>query len=76
MPDAAVPRNVMQNEVVRALVRAGGIEDRKAGKGSHVRVTMPNGAKVFVPYGGVKVGTLRAVIRQAGLSVDRFVELL
>jgi hypothetical protein len=37
---------------------------------------MPNGAKVFVPTGVLKTGTLIAIVRQAGLTLDEFVALL
>ena len=61
---------------MRALVKAGGVEDKAAGKGSHYRVTMPNKAKVFVPAGTIKTETLAAIIRQAGLTMDEFVAFL
>ena len=57
---------------MRALVRAGGVEDKAAGKGSHRRVTMPNGNKVFVPAGRVKTGMLRGIISEAGLTPREF----
>ena len=62
---------------IKALQRAGFTIDRQ--KGSHVtlirdepraRVTVPNHRK------DLKRGTLRAIIRQAGLSVDEFIALL
>jgi predicted RNA binding protein YcfA (HicA-like mRNA interferase family) len=67
---------VRQAEAIRALVRAGGVEDRRGGKGSHYRVTMPNGAKVFVPAGVIKAGTLASIIKDAGLTVEEFASLL
>ena len=73
---ARAPRGLRQAEVIRALVRAGGKEDRRAGNGSHRRVTMPNGVKVFVPAGRLKVGTLQAIVRQAGLEMGDFMRLL
>ena len=76
MTSSRLPRNVRQAEAIRALIRAGGVEDKAAGKGSHYRVTMPNGAKVFVPAGIIKVGTLASIIRHAGLTVDEFTALL
>ena len=71
-----LPRNVRQERAIRALVRAGGIASRREGKGSHKRVTMPSGVKITVPAGVLKPGTLSAVIKQAGLSVDEFLDLL
>ena len=71
-----LPRNVRQEQVIRALIRAGGIESRRLGKGSHKRVTMPSGVKVTIPSGILKPGTLSSVIKQAGLSVEEFLDLL
>jgi predicted RNA binding protein YcfA (HicA-like mRNA interferase family) len=64
---------VTGRECIRALQRAGFVIDRQ--KGSHAtlirddpyaRVTIPNHRK------GLKPGTLRRIIREAGLSVDEF----
>jgi predicted RNA binding protein YcfA (HicA-like mRNA interferase family) len=64
-------------ECVSALQRGGFVIDRQ--KGSHItlirdnpfaRTTVPNHNKALKP------GTLRSIIRQAGLTVDEFVELL
>ena len=68
---------VTGRECIKALEKAGYYVDRQ--KGSHVtmirddpagRVTVPDHRK------DLKRGTLRAIIRQAGLTVDEFVELL
>ena len=72
MTSSRLPRGVRQEQAVRALVRAGGLDDKSAGKGSHHKVTMLNGARVFVPAGVLKLGTLSAIIKQAGLTVDEF----
>ena len=66
-------RNVRQDEAVRAFVRLGGIERR--GKGSH-RVVNMNGRNLSIPYGVLKTGLLRYLIRQAGLAVHEFHEAL
>jgi predicted RNA binding protein YcfA (HicA-like mRNA interferase family) len=76
MTSSRLPRNVRQEQVVRALVRAGGLLDSKAGKGSHVRVTMPSMRRVFVPSGNIKTGTLAAIINQSGLTREEFTALL
>jgi predicted RNA binding protein YcfA (HicA-like mRNA interferase family) len=65
--------------VVAALAKAGFVLDRVAG-GHHV-LTYPGHPTrtVTVPvHSGrdLKPGTLRAIIRQAGLTVEEFVELL
>jgi predicted RNA binding protein YcfA (HicA-like mRNA interferase family) len=63
-------------ECIRALQRAGYVIDRQAG--SHItlirddppsRVTVPN-------HKELKIGMLRGIIRDAGLTVDEFLELL
>lgn len=63
-------------EVIGRLRRAGFVFDRQA-KGSHEiwynpetrrRTTVPNHP------GAIPRGTLRAIIRESGLSVDEFVE--
>ena len=64
-------------EVIRKLRRAGFVFDRQA-KGSHeiwrnsgsrARTTVPNHP------GDLPEGTVRAIVRQAGLSVDEFLKL-
>lgn len=64
---------------VRALGRAGFVVDRIVG--SHHVMVLPGDATrtVTVPvHSGrdLKPGTLRAIIRQAGYSVEEFTELL
>jgi predicted RNA binding protein YcfA (HicA-like mRNA interferase family) len=65
--------------VVRALTRAGFVIDRVVG--NHHVMVFPGDAKrtVVVPvHSGrdLKPGTLRAIIRQAGLSLEEFNALL
>jgi len=62
-------------EVVKALVRAGYyVRDQR---GSHVHLRHPTRPPLTVPaHGEVSRGTLRAIIRDAGLSVDEFLRLL
>jgi predicted RNA binding protein YcfA (HicA-like mRNA interferase family) len=65
--------------VVRALTRAGFVVDCIVGS-HHVLVHPADSARtVTVPVHGnrdLKPGTLRAIIRQAGFTVDEFRELL
>jgi predicted RNA binding protein YcfA (HicA-like mRNA interferase family) len=67
------------NAVVRALTRAGFIVDRIFGS-HHVLVYQGDPRRtVTVPVHvgrDLKPGTLRAIIRQAGFSVEEFRELL
>jgi predicted RNA binding protein YcfA (HicA-like mRNA interferase family) len=65
--------------VIQALTKAGFSLNRILG--SHYVLTYPGDERrtVTVPVHGardLKPGTLRSIIRQAGLSVDNFVELL
>lgn len=65
-------------DVIKALKRAGFRQLARRGKGSHTflfRENPPTG--INVPLANpVRRGTLRAIIRQAGLSVEEFNRLL
>jgi predicted RNA binding protein YcfA (HicA-like mRNA interferase family) len=70
---------VNARRVIRALERAGFAVERT--RGSHCILARPDepGRPVIVPvHGGrdLKPGTLRSIIRQAGLSVEEFTVLL
>lgn len=70
--------SVSARQVVRALKRAGFIEDRQ--KGSHlILIHSETKARTVVPvHPGrtVKEPLLRAIIRDANLGVEEFTELL
>ena len=66
-------------QVIRGLKKAGFVFDRQA-KGSHEvwynpvtkrRTTVPNH-----PGSGIPKGTLKAILKQAGLSVEEFLKLI
>jgi predicted RNA binding protein YcfA (HicA-like mRNA interferase family) len=60
---------------IRALTRVGFVVDRITG--SHHVVVLPGDPIVPVHAGrDLKPGTLRSIIRQAGLTLDEFVALL
>ena len=64
-------------KVVKALSRAGYEKDRQ--KGSHIvlRQVKPPHRRIVVPdHNKVAKGTLRAIIRNSGLTVKEFKELL
>jgi predicted RNA binding protein YcfA (HicA-like mRNA interferase family) len=66
---------VSGGDVVRALGRVGFIHVSQ--RGSHVKLRSEAGRVVIVPmHRELKAGTLRSIIRQSGLDVDAFVELL
>jgi predicted RNA binding protein YcfA (HicA-like mRNA interferase family) len=65
-------------KVIRALKRAGFVEDRQ--KGSHlILIHLRKKARTVIPIHGsktIKKPLLRAIIRDANLSVEEFVALL
>ncbi len=65
-------------EVCAALCRSGFSEIRGRGKGSHLLVHRPDPtATITIPnHKEVKRGTLRAILRQANLPVEEFLDLL
>ncbi len=68
---------VSGRELVRALEKAGYVNDRQ--KGSHIvlRQTEPPFRRVTVPdHKELAKGTLRAILRQVGLTPDELVDLL
>jgi len=68
-------RGIKATDAIKAFERAGGI--RKAGKGDHINIKMPNGRIITLrAKGEVKVGRLKDAIREAGLTVEEFLELL
>jgi predicted RNA binding protein YcfA (HicA-like mRNA interferase family) len=68
--------SISGRECVRALEKAGFTVVRQ--KGSHIVMRRENPfAQTVVPdHAELDRGTLRSIIRQAGLSVDEFVALL
>ena len=68
-------RGINAREAIKAFERAGGI--RKAGKGDHVNIKMPNGRIITLRANGeVKIGRLKDALREADLSVEEFLKLL
>jgi predicted RNA binding protein YcfA (HicA-like mRNA interferase family) len=65
-------------KIVRALKRAGFVEDRQ--KGSRLMLIQPETkARIVVPVHPcrtIKEPLLRAIVRDANLSVDEFIALL
>ncbi len=62
-------------QAIAALAKVGFIEVSQ--RGSHVKLRREDGTTVIVPRHRVLArGTLRSILRQAGLSVEEFVRLL
>ena len=69
--------SVRAAETIRALERAGFVRSRQ--KGSHLRLLNPDtGRTTLVPLhpGDLPKPLLQTIIRQAGLTVEQFIELL
>ena len=65
---------VSARECIRALERAGFVLKRQ--NGSHIVMGKP-GRRVVVPnHKQLKIGTLRNILDQAGLTTEEFIELL
>ncbi len=61
-------------EAIRALERLGFVKVRQSG--SHVVMRRESGGCVVPLHPEVKVGTLAGVLRQAGVSIDEFIDAL
>jgi predicted RNA binding protein YcfA (HicA-like mRNA interferase family) len=66
---------VSGHEVIKALAKAGFCQVSQ--RGSHVKMRHPRGRIAIVPlHDELAPGTLRSILKQAGLSVDEFITLL
>jgi predicted RNA binding protein YcfA (HicA-like mRNA interferase family) len=65
------------DEVVRRLRRTGFVFDRQRKSSHQIWRNPTTGARTTVPRhpGNLPEGTVRAIIKQAGLSIDEFLEL-
>ena len=73
---SALPRT-SGREVVQALKKIGYEQDRQRGSHMILRQTDSPHRRVTVPdHKGIAKGTLRALIREVGLTVDEFRNLL
>lgn len=68
---------VSGREVVKALKKTGYAEDRQRGSHIVLRQILPPYRRITVPdHKEIAKGTLRAIIRQSGLTVEQFNDLL
>ena len=71
-----LPR-ISGREVVKALTKIGYEQDRQRGSHIILRQTASPHRRVTVPdHKEIAKGTLRAIIRETGLTVDEFKDLL
>jgi len=65
-------------DVLRAFARAGYTVLPNRGKGSHIALAAADHSHVLIVpnHGDVKRGTLRTLIRQEGMTVEEFRNLL
>ena len=70
-----LPRNIKPQRLIKFLEKLGFKKGK--GKGSHIRLTHPDGrwTQVAVHPGPVPKGTLSKIIRQAGLTEKQLNEL-
>lgn len=69
-----LPRNVKGKQLIKALKKLG--FEKEVAKGSHVRLTHVDGrwTQVAVHPKPIPVGTLRAILKQAEISIEELVE--
>lgn len=68
---------VSGRETTRALAKVGFEVDRQRGSHIILRHAQPPHRRIVVPdHREIAKGTLRAIIRHAGLTVEEFVDLL
>ncbi len=72
---SGLPR-ISGRECVKALNKAGFYLKRQEGSHMVLRRDNPFGQVVVPDHKELDRGTLRAIIRQSGLSVDEFIKLL
>ena len=73
---SVLPR-ISGRKTVKALLRIGYEKDRQTGSHIALRHIDPPHRRLVVPdHREIAKGTLRAIVREAGLTVDQFKELL
>lgn len=70
-----LPTDISGQELVKILLRVGFVVNRQ--RGSHIVLKRSNpSARVVVPdHKQVRAGTLRQILTEAGMSVERLLEL-
>ncbi|MGC8560320.1 MAG: type II toxin-antitoxin system HicA family toxin [Phycisphaerae bacterium] len=73
---AKLPTDLSGREVRAALERAGFVFRRQTGSHMILRRDEPYARAVIPDHKQVRIGTLRRIIVDAGLSVEQFIDLL
>jgi predicted RNA binding protein YcfA (HicA-like mRNA interferase family) len=73
---AELPTDLSGREVRAALERVGFVFRRQPGSHMIMRRDNPFARVVIPDHRQIRLGTLRHIIAEAGLTVDQFVELL
>jgi predicted RNA binding protein YcfA (HicA-like mRNA interferase family) len=69
-----LPRDISGAEALKALERLGFSITRRAG--SHVRMARDNRCVTVPMHRDLVIGTLQSILRQAGISVEEFLDAL
>lgn len=66
---------IKPQDLEKVLIKCGFVP--KSGKGSHIVFTHADGRRIVVPAHNrpVRIGTLRAIVKQSHLTVDELLEL-
>ncbi len=68
---------VSGRDVIKAIAKIGYRVHHQKGSHIHLKKEMPPHSRIVVPdHKELRKGTLRGILRDAGLSVEEFVELL
>jgi predicted RNA binding protein YcfA (HicA-like mRNA interferase family) len=73
---AKLPTDLSGQEVRAALERAGFVFRRQSGSHMVLRREQPYARAIVPDHKGVRSGTLRRIIADAGLTVEQFMQLL
>ncbi|MBI4029500.1 MAG: type II toxin-antitoxin system HicA family toxin [Candidatus Blackburnbacteria bacterium] len=71
-----LPRNIRGKELIKTLGKLG--FKKESGKGSHIRMTHPDGrwTQVAIHTKPIPQGTLKAILKQAGITIEKLVKNL
>jgi predicted RNA binding protein YcfA (HicA-like mRNA interferase family) len=70
------PTNLSAIEVVKALEKIGFVVKRQRGSHIVMRRDRPPGRVTVPAHKAIRIGTLRAILHQAGISVEELIALL